>query len=115
MTNGVTGFVIEFRSGSFFQNLEAALGGPRRTAWRFASEQKAEDFMDQHEWIIVNGGMVVPAAARCDERSAAVDQALADIEGLTWWTSALPTDECRARARSILVALYAKAVRTGGT
>lgn len=36
----------------------------------------------------------------------AVEKALEAIEGISWWTSAMRSDEARARARSILVALY---------
>lgn len=54
-------YVIEFRNGSFFQSLTADRGGSRATAQRFTSSQQAEDFMRQHEWILANGGMVLPA------------------------------------------------------
>lgn len=52
-------FIIEFRSGSFFQNLEADRGGPASTAQTFASKKEAEDFMNKHNWIYFNGGMAV--------------------------------------------------------
>ncbi len=55
-----TDFIIEFRSGSFFQNLKADHGGPASTAQAFASKEAAENFMDQHNWIYFNGGMAVP-------------------------------------------------------
>lgn len=53
-------WAIEFRSGTFFQNLEAANGGPANTARRFASKAEADAFMDKHYWIAFNGGMAVP-------------------------------------------------------
>jgi hypothetical protein len=52
-------FVIEFRSGTFFQNMEAENGGPCGTAQRFATRDEAERFMEKHDWILFNGGMVV--------------------------------------------------------
>ncbi len=52
-------YVIEFRSGSFFQNLEADNGGKMATAQRFASKKKADDFMREHEWISFNGDMAM--------------------------------------------------------
>lgn len=55
-------YIIEFRNGSFFQNLNDDNGGKRETAKQFASKKKAETFMRKHEWIRFNGGMVVPAA-----------------------------------------------------
>lgn len=54
-------YVIEFRNGSFLQNLAADHGGPRATAQRFDTAEEAESFMRQHEWIMFNGGMVLPA------------------------------------------------------
>lgn len=53
-------YVIEFRSGTFFQNLEADNGGPRNTAQCFTSVKEADSFMRRHEWILMNGGMVLP-------------------------------------------------------
>lgn len=53
--------MIEFRSGSLFQNLFAERGGPAATAMKFPSRQAAEDFMDKNEWIYLNGGMAVEA------------------------------------------------------
>lgn len=52
--------VIEFRSGSFFQNLKADRGGPMNTAQRFESKEAAESFMAEHWWILLGGGMAVP-------------------------------------------------------
>lgn len=57
----MSGYVIEFRSGTFFQNLDADKGGPRETAQRFDTADAADDFMREHEWILFNGGMAVPA------------------------------------------------------
>lgn len=53
-------WVIEFRSGSYFQNLEADRGGRKDTAQKFASKEEVEAFMREHEWILFNGGMAVP-------------------------------------------------------
>jgi hypothetical protein len=53
--------IIEFRSGSFFQNLEADHGGPRETAQRFTSTDEANAFMRTHTWIAFYGGMAVLA------------------------------------------------------
>ncbi len=52
-------FVIEFRNGSFFQNLEADHGGPTETAQKFGSEAEAKMFCHRHMWILMNGGMVM--------------------------------------------------------
>lgn len=57
-------FVIEFRSGKYFQNLEDDYGGPMSTAKKFTCRQQAEDFMRQHEWILFNGGMTIPVKAK---------------------------------------------------
>lgn len=54
-------WVIEFRSGSFFQSPEASRGGPRETAQRFAAREDAETFMRCNQWILFAGGMAVPA------------------------------------------------------
>jgi hypothetical protein len=52
-------WVIEFRSGSFFQDIEAECGGRVQSAQRFDTKKEAETFMDQNKWLYVNGGMVV--------------------------------------------------------
>lgn len=44
--------VIEFRSGSYFQNLAADRGGPKSTAQRFDSADDADAFMKDHPWVI---------------------------------------------------------------
>ncbi|MBU0624722.1 hypothetical protein KKF05_00050 [Patescibacteria group bacterium] len=54
-------WVIEFRNGGLFQNLEATNSGPLETAQRFETKEAAERFMQQNEWIYDNGGMVIPA------------------------------------------------------
>lgn len=51
--------MIEFRSGSFFRGLEAENGGTLDQARRFNSYHDAAAFMDLHQWICMNGGMVV--------------------------------------------------------
>lgn len=53
-------WVIEFRSGSFFQSLDADNGGPTKTARRFASYDEADAFIEAHTWIAFNGGMPYP-------------------------------------------------------
>lgn len=52
-------WAIEFRNGSFFQNLEAERGGPKESAQKFESKADAETFMRKHEWILFNGGMAL--------------------------------------------------------
>ena len=54
-----TRWVIEFRNGSFFQNLEAKNGSSKESAQKFDSKTAAETFMDTHQWIYTNGGMAV--------------------------------------------------------
>ena len=49
-------WVIEFRSGSFFKDLESDRGCRLAEAKRFASEEDARAFMVQNEWILFNGG-----------------------------------------------------------
>lgn len=53
-------WVIEFRSGTYFQNLEADYGGPKETAQKFASKAEAENFMNANRWMWFNGGMATP-------------------------------------------------------
>lgn len=52
-------WVIEFRSGSFFQDIEAEHGGRVQSAQRFDTKHEAETFMDANKWIHFNGGMAV--------------------------------------------------------
>lgn len=52
-------WVIEFRSGTFFQNIEAAHGGRVQSAQRFDDQTEADTFMDENPWIVFNGGMAV--------------------------------------------------------
>lgn len=52
-------WVIEFRSGSFFQNIEAAYGGRVQSARRFDTKKEVDAFMKVNWWIIFNGGMAV--------------------------------------------------------
>lgn len=56
---GCKSYVIEFRNGSYFQNLDAERGGPLATAQRFAREAAVREFTTEHEWILWNGGMAV--------------------------------------------------------
>ncbi len=58
---GVTGkWVIELRSGTFFQGLDESKGGRIATAWLFATKEIAESTMRKHVWILAAGGMAVP-------------------------------------------------------
>ncbi len=52
-------WVIEFRSGSFFQDIEADYGGRVQSAQRFDSEKEADAFMFENQWILFHGGMPV--------------------------------------------------------
>jgi hypothetical protein len=52
-------WVIEFRSGTFFQDIEAAHGGRVQSAQRWDTKKEAEAFMDENPWIYFNGGMAV--------------------------------------------------------
>jgi len=52
-------WVIEFRSGTFFQHIEAEHGGRVRSAQRWGTKREAEAFMDENPWICFNGGMTV--------------------------------------------------------
>lgn len=52
-------FAIEFRSGSYFENLDAEHGCTVERARRWETREEAERFMRRHEWILMNGGMVV--------------------------------------------------------
>ncbi len=54
-------YVIEFRNGGLFQNLEAESSGPLHTAQRFNTEEDVKTFMRANEWIFSNGGMAIPA------------------------------------------------------
>jgi hypothetical protein len=56
-------FAIEFRSGSYFQDLDAEHGCTIERSQRWPTRDEAERFMDQHEWILMNGGMVVEVPA----------------------------------------------------
>jgi hypothetical protein len=50
-------WVIEFRNGGHFRNLEADRSCSAAEAQRFASRAEADAFMNKHEWILFNGGM----------------------------------------------------------
>jgi len=62
------GFVIEFRSGTYFQNLSSQNGGPLKTAKAFTSRAEADEFMHVNDWIMWNGGMTVQKDANEDLR-----------------------------------------------
>ena len=53
-------YVIEFRNGGYFQNLEAENSGPKETAQKFNSKQECVEFMNKHEWIYFNSGVEKP-------------------------------------------------------
>jgi hypothetical protein len=52
-------WVVEFRSGSFFQNIEAGCGGRVQSAQRWDTREEADAFMNHNPWIYFNGGMAV--------------------------------------------------------
>jgi uncharacterized Zn finger protein (UPF0148 family) len=52
-------YVIEFRNGGFLQNLDDVISGPKETAQGFTSSYAANKFLNEHEWVQMNGGMVV--------------------------------------------------------
>lgn len=52
-------WVIEFSSGTFFQDLGATRGGPVITAQKFRTKHLAVEFMEAHSWIYFNGGMAI--------------------------------------------------------
>lgn len=52
-------FVIEFRNGGYLQSYDAKNSGPLSAAKRFPSRTIAEVVLATHEWIAMNGGMVV--------------------------------------------------------
>ena len=54
--------IIEFRNGSFFHSLAADQGVVREQAKQFPSPAAANRFLRKHEWILMNGGMIVPLA-----------------------------------------------------
>lgn len=71
-------WVIEFRNGAFFQNLEADHGGPLVTAQRFASKDDVSDFFRKHGWLLLNGAMAMcspPTGAAQDVAKAHMHEA----------------------------------------
>lgn len=52
--------IIEFRNGSFFKSLSHDTGVEKKDAKQFPSKKTANDFMKKHQWILFNGGMVLP-------------------------------------------------------
>ena len=52
-------WVIEFRNGSFFKDLEADHGTSLDKAKRFDTKAECTQFMDAHQWIYWNGGMAM--------------------------------------------------------
>jgi hypothetical protein len=56
-------FVIELRSGGYFQTLDADHSGPLKSAARFPTKEAATRFMDEHEWIYMHGGAALPDPA----------------------------------------------------
>lgn len=53
-------YLIEYRSGSYFPDLQERMGVSMKAARQFESKQDAEDFMKKNCWIYFYGGMVVP-------------------------------------------------------
>ena len=48
---------VEFRNGGWLQTFEADDSGPFDTAMKFDSKEETEAFMDEHNWVYMNGGM----------------------------------------------------------
>lgn len=56
----MTKYVLEFRSGSYFVDVDADRGGPLSKAARFDSQESATAWFESHApWVWFNGGMVV--------------------------------------------------------
>lgn len=53
-------YVIEFRSGKFFTNPAADIGGPLSQAMRFSSEGDAEAYIEREiPWAWANGACIL--------------------------------------------------------
>ena len=53
-------YVIEFRNGRYFVDLDASNSGPLSRAMRFATEQEAKSAMLSNTWMLYHGALVVP-------------------------------------------------------
>lgn len=53
-------WVIEFRSGSYFQSLSAPGGCSIKDAMRFPSKVAADGYINSSDYLAMNGGMAVP-------------------------------------------------------
>ena len=53
-------YIIEFRNGSYFKDLQSQIGCDAIAAKRFETKEECEELMDKHDWILFNGGMIVP-------------------------------------------------------
>lgn len=54
-------YFIEFRNGGLFTNLKADNGtSDKSKAKQFNSISEANRLMNKHQWILANGGMVIP-------------------------------------------------------
>lgn len=51
-------YVIEFRNGSYFRDLESQHGCSIKDAMRFETKEEAQTFTRENDWILFNGGMV---------------------------------------------------------
>lgn len=68
-------WVIDFRNGGFLVDVERDRTGSLAQAKRFASEAEVSAFLDEHEWIVLNGGwmrrvrdvLIVQASANAAE------------------------------------------------
>lgn len=52
-------WVLEFRSGLFFNSPEAEYGATLEEAMHFSSREEAAEYFKQYEWVWFNGGMLV--------------------------------------------------------
>lgn len=61
-------YVIEFRSGTFFGQLDSSGEESRNVsqARKFASKRDAEDYIDRLPWIAARGGIAVDLGALSD-------------------------------------------------
>jgi hypothetical protein len=56
-------YALEFRSGSYFVNVDRPNGGTKEEALTFNTESWAKQWFDKFvPWVWANGGMIVPLA-----------------------------------------------------
>ena len=53
-------YIIEFRNGTYFKDLNSQHGCDAIAAKRFGTKEECEELMDKYDWIVLNGGMIVP-------------------------------------------------------